>query len=73
MTSTAQPSVARVGCLRVLRTIFISDSLLVTRRQTRGKKYIVKEPPTVKVKLLEDIKGYGARGSSVLIHLENFV
>lgn len=65
MPAMERPSIATIGCLRALRTILIDDGLLATHQQTRGKKFVAKVPPTVKVKLLEDIKGYGARGSAI--------
>ena len=71
MPAMVRPSIATIGCLRALRTILIDDGLLATHQQIRGKKLVAKVPPTVKVKLLEDIKGYGARGSAISLCLKD--
>ena len=60
-----QMPIATAACLRYLRSCLAEDGILTVRsfqQQRRGKKFVAKVPPTVKVKLLEDIKGYGARG-----------
>ena len=35
-------------------------------QQIRGKKKVAKAPSTIKVKLLEDIKGYGRNGECLI-------
>ena len=67
--STMQMPIATTACLRYLRKCLAEDGLLSMRcfqQQRRGKKFVAKVPPTVKVRLLEDIKGYGARGMVML-------
>ena len=68
MSGSARLSVATLGCLRAVRSFLINDGLWTARssfQQTRGKKYDVRQPRTVKVKLLRDIETYGAQGDFV--------
>lgn len=60
------PCVPRVPfCLQCLRVIALPDVPRLAapfQQQVRGKKKVAKAPSTIKVKLLEDIKGYGRSG-----------
>ena len=52
-------------CLQCFRVSARSDVPKVAapfQQQLRGKKKVAKAPATIKVKLLEDIKGYGRSG-----------
>ncbi|KAL8760103.1 MAG: hypothetical protein Q9184_003424 [Pyrenodesmia sp. 2 TL-2023] len=58
-------------CLAHLRRLIISSSSTapspLLQVQIRGKKHSAKGPRTVTVRLLEDIKGYGRKGSFIPI------
>ena len=54
-------------CIHCLRESASSDCLRLAsplQRQLRGKKKLARGPDTIKVKLQEDIKGYGRNGVS---------
>lgn len=63
------PPVPRcLSCVRNVIALQSHESLLpsISRRQIRGKKTNAKDAiRTVKVRLLEDIKGYGAAGMAI--------
>ena len=51
-------------CLRAIARPDISNLAVPFQQQHRGKKKVAKASSTIKVKLLEDIKGYGRSGES---------
>ena len=51
-------------CIRRLAGDDLSKSWFPFYRQLRGKKKIARRTTTIKVKLLEDIKGYGKKGDA---------
>ena len=51
-----------LGCLRQAIGNDLIESTFPFYRQLRGKKKSSKQPATVNVKLLEDIRGYGRKG-----------
>lgn len=53
-----------LACIRRLAGDDLSQSWFPFYRQLRGKKKIAKRTTTIKVKLLEDIKGYGKKGNA---------
>lgn len=57
-----------LNCLR--RTIGddISQSFFPFHRQLRGKKKTAKRPTTINVKLLQDIPGYGRKGTVSILY-----
>ena len=52
-----------LSCIRQLVADDISKSWVPFYRQVRGKKKTAKRITTINVRLLEDIRGYGKRGS----------
>ncbi|KAL9632761.1 MAG: hypothetical protein Q9204_003655 [Flavoplaca sp. TL-2023a] len=69
MTSLAKPAISS-QCLRYLRHLAGVQSIKLSptfHQQIRGKKKNAKGPHTVNVRLLEDIRGYGRKGSIIPI------
>lgn len=52
------------SCIRRIIGDDIAQSWFPFHRQVRGKKKIA-QPTTIKVKLLQDIKGYGKKGRAL--------
>ena len=58
-----------LSCLRQAVGTNISESAFPFHRQLRGKKS-AKQPATITVKLLEDIRGYGRKGQLYAIDVD---
>lgn len=62
MSATSFRSPLCLSCMRRVVGDDLTQSWYPFHRQLRGKKKTAKRPTTIKVKLLEDIKGYGRKG-----------
>ena len=64
-----------ISCIRQLVADDLSKSWFPFHRQVRGKKKTTKRITTINVRLLEDIRGYGKKGSAPITrwrgHLTN--
>ena len=61
------------SCIRRIALNDRSQSIFPFHRQVRGKKKSAKRPTTIKVELLEDIKGYGRKGEACIFSLNSSV